>query len=777
MRRNPRIFRLTATVAVTALLWDTALPLAAVAQPSPPPLAAPNQGRPDLAQPDQNQGDPPARVGRIASMTGAVSFHNEGDTTWSAASLNYPVSSGNSFWTEQSASARLEISDSRIFLAGASEFDVTTLDASGLQAVMPQGETYLNLRDLAPNEVWSIQTPRGLVRLSGQGRYGIVVGTTDQPTQITVIDGSAQVEGPGVSLQVANNQAATITGTDTFQGGIGPVQRDAFLTASMNAERPRPAPAKPIPAQVIAMAGGSDLEGTGSWSEAPTYGHVWYPPVAANWVPYREGHWAYVAPWGWTWIDNASWGFAPFHYGRWVQIGGRWAWTPGSVAVAARPVYAPALVTFIGVGAGVALGAALTTGSIGWVPLGPREPFHPWYHASPNYVREVNVTHVTNINTTIRIDTYINRGAATSIPVVAMRDSRPIRGIARPVTAQEFAAARPIEGRQPLRPTAETAGVTPALARRLDLAPAHAERPAPGPAVRPLAAGFARPAFPSAGNRPVPAAGEPGRPGAVAPEARPNAPGRPGGPGQPGPEIRPGAPGHPEAHPEAPAQPGARPTESGHPEAHPEAPAQPGARPTEPNQPGARPTEPGHPEARPGAAAQPGARPTEPGHPEARPGAAAQPGARPTEPGHPEARPGAAAQPGPRPTEPGHPEARPGAAAQPGARPTEPGHPEARPGAAAQSGARPTTPGHLEVQPVAPARPEARPAAPARPEAKPVVPARPEAKPVAPVRPEAKPVAPARPEAGHAAPARPEAKPAPSARPESREHKKEPGDR
>ena len=31
MRRNPRLFRLTATVAFSALLWDVMLPLAAIA--------------------------------------------------------------------------------------------------------------------------------------------------------------------------------------------------------------------------------------------------------------------------------------------------------------------------------------------------------------------------------------------------------------------------------------------------------------------------------------------------------------------------------------------------------------------------------------------------------------------------------------------------------------------------------------------------------------------------------------------------------------------------
>ena len=168
MRRNRRIFRLTATVALAGLLCNTASPLTAVAQPAPPPLPQPGQGRPDL-----NQGDPPARVGRLARITGTVSFHNQGDTSWSSASTNYPVSNGNSFWTEPSSTAQLEISDSRVAMDASTEFDLITLDASGLQAVTPQGDTYFHLRDLAPTEVWSVQTPRGLVRLGGQGRYGM----------------------------------------------------------------------------------------------------------------------------------------------------------------------------------------------------------------------------------------------------------------------------------------------------------------------------------------------------------------------------------------------------------------------------------------------------------------------------------------------------------------------------------------------------------------------------------------------------------------------------
>ena len=518
MRLPYRLLHLATTVATAALLWDGVGAIAAVAQQPPLPLVL---GQPTFDPSDPNQMDPPVRVGRIADTTGTLSFHNRGDTQWSPVNINYPVSSGNSFWAEPSATAALEVSASRIVLAGDSEFDVAALDANGLRGVAAQGETYFRMRDLAPGETWTVQTPRGLVRFGGAGRYDIIAGTTEQPTMITVLEGAATIEGAGLSLQLSGGQTGTVSGTDAFQGNVGPAQFSPFLTQRLNAERPRPTAAlipTQVEAQVANMPGGDALYGVGTWNEAPQYGQVWYPPVSPGWVPYREGNWAYVAPWGWTWIDNAPWGFAPFHYGRWIEIGNRWAWTPGAV-LAGPPAYAPALVTFIGIGAGAALGGTLTSGSIGWIPLGPYEPFRPWYHASPAYLREVNGNYINNFT----INTLVNRGAATAIPVTAMTDSRPMRGLARPVSPAEFASARPIVGQQPVRPTAATAGVTPLIARQLNLAPAAGMRSAPGPAIRPSGArgaGFAGPIA-----IPTPNAMQPNRPAVITPEsARPPQP-------------------------------------------------------------------------------------------------------------------------------------------------------------------------------------------------------------------------------------------------------------
>ena len=421
--QNPR-FRLAATVAVTALLLSQVLPRPAMAQGAPPPL------RPAGAQ-DQQGGDPPTRVGRLAQLSGTVSFHAQDEDQWNPATLNFPVVQGNAFWTEPNAQAVIEVSASRIAMAPGTELDVATLTDTAFQGTEAQGELYLRVRAATPDETYAVQTPRGLVTLTAPGRYGVVAGDTQSSTTVTVIEGAARIEGPGVSLDVGPNQMASVTGSDTFQGEVGPAQRDAFLTAMLASERPPPQQAVAPPPAVAAMPGGDDLAEYGSWSDSPDYGQVWYPQVAQDWVPYRDGRWAYVAPWGWTWVDNAPWGFAPFHYGRWVEAGGRWGWIPGVGVGAPRPVYAPALVTFLGVGAvaGIGIGAALAGGRVGWFPLGPREPFHPWYRASDRYFRQVNVTHVANfttINRNVAINNFVNRRAATVVPTSAMTASRPV---------------------------------------------------------------------------------------------------------------------------------------------------------------------------------------------------------------------------------------------------------------------------------------------------------------------------------------------------------------
>jgi hypothetical protein len=149
------------------------------------------------------------------------------------------------------------------------------------------------------------------------------------------------------------------------------------------------------------VIGYEDLDRHGEWVHEPEYGYIWRPlHVHSTWAPYRDGRWVWVAPWGWTWVDAAPWGFAPFHYGRWAYVRSRWCWVPGPIH--ARPVYAPALVAWVGgphVGVSVSLGPA-----IGWYPLGPREIYVPSYWYSRHYIHRVNYS-----NTIIVNNIYIDR--------------------------------------------------------------------------------------------------------------------------------------------------------------------------------------------------------------------------------------------------------------------------------------------------------------------------------------------------------------------------------
>ena len=121
----------------------------------------------------------------------------------------------------------------------------------------------------------------------------------------------------------------------------------------------------------------------------------------------------------------------------------------GSGAVIARPVYAPALVAFVGgshFSIGMSIGGGM--GAVGWFPLAPREAYYPAYHVSNTYIRQVNITHVTNINVTnVNVTNvhYANQqvaGAVTAVPQNAFVNARPVAAAAQRVTPQQMAGAQ-----------------------------------------------------------------------------------------------------------------------------------------------------------------------------------------------------------------------------------------------------------------------------------------------------------------------------------------------
>ena len=488
-------------LATSALTLSTLAP--ALAQPAPPPDAE----QPGAEQAGEQGANPPALAGRLAGLTGSVSFHSAGEIQWNAATLNYPVTNGSAFWTEPGAQARLEIADDLLVMDGSTELDVNAIDQSQVSVTEAQGAVFLRLNSLPQGQTVTVTTPRGVVQITAIGQYELVAGDTNDATSITVVEGAAHVTGTNLDLDIGPQQTATITGSETLQGSVGPMQQDAFLQSMLRVPA-QPHVAAAVPPQVRYMTGGADLQTYGSFAQTAQYGEVWYPrDVARDWAPYRDGHWAYVQPWGWTWVDNARWGFAPFHYGRWVQVENRWGWVAGGGdgaldAGSPYPVYSPALVSFVGVGAAALASVSIGFGAGGdgyapaWIPLGPREPYYPWYHCRPDYfgrinnpygvpraiiergpVYNTNITNVRVINNN-RTNIFINQRAATVIPAAAFARGGSVASLGRPLPERALLEARPVVGRLPVRPTAETPHLPPAAARRYNVAlPAAPVRP------------------------------------------------------------------------------------------------------------------------------------------------------------------------------------------------------------------------------------------------------------------------------------------------------------
>jgi hypothetical protein len=417
---------------------------------------------PAAAQDDSASGGaPPSRVGQIASLNGNVSFNGSGSGGWAQAALNYPVSAGDTLYTQDSAQASIALDSSRIALAGNTELQVTTLDQNDFAATQSQGEAVYVISDLQPGQQFAVTTPRGTVGITENGEYDITAGDTTNPTTVDVFQGAATVTDPGANVQLAAGQAAYLTGTDQTVAQVGQAQQDSFA-GSVLAQNAPPPPSY-APPVVRQMTGTAELSQYGSWNQSPQYGAVWYPSVAPGWAPYREGHWANIQPWGWTWVESEPWGFAPFHYGRWIDDGNRWGWAPapaysegGGYGPSYQPVYAPAVVSFFGLALAAGItAAALSSGSVGWVPLAPDEPYYPTYRCPPAYVRQINYVNVRDIKIVNVTNNYYgghytpdklaNRRGATYVSADVMRHGEHVASYARPASQAMLNAARPID--------------------------------------------------------------------------------------------------------------------------------------------------------------------------------------------------------------------------------------------------------------------------------------------------------------------------------------------
>jgi hypothetical protein len=403
----------------------------------------------DQTLPYDNTEQSPGRIARLAYLSGQVQFAPAGESDWGSVEVNRPMVIGDRLLTGDDGRAVLELGDASVRIDNASAFDFLNLDQDNAQIELSQGTLNLAVRQMAQGENFEVDTPTVAFVAATPGIYRIDDDPAGTGSMVTVFQGSGTVYGAnGVSRQVVAGTSyrfndSALASVDV-NGLPQPDDFDRFCEArDASYDRYAQAQQQYVPSDMI---GGEDLDQYGQWSDVPEYGNVWYPSsVPAGWAPYRDGHWAWIDPWGWTWVGDEPWGFAPYHYGRWAYVRDRWGWIPGPVDV--QPTYAPALVAFVG-GAGFSLSVNLGGGGpVGWFPLGPRDVYVPWFHASRNYFTNVNVTNIRNVyvNKTVINNFYNDYQAGRRVPFG--RNDYAYRRMPGAVTAvprNVFTGARPV---------------------------------------------------------------------------------------------------------------------------------------------------------------------------------------------------------------------------------------------------------------------------------------------------------------------------------------------
>ena len=253
------------------------------------------------AHAQEQQDEPPSRVGRVANVSGQLFFAPEDRATeWAPIELNYPISSGDNVWLSGEGRAEIDFGVGQLRIAANTNVHVSRLDEHELSLFIAQGRAIVALRALEQGDSARIDTPNTQVELTRPGLYRIDVADDGQETTVVVRQGEANVAVAGGFQQVLPGQTARLMGATDVQvdvrNGSG---LDGFDTWGADRDRYY-ARGRSTTYVSNQMVGYADLDQYGTWQTYPQYGAVWFPSaVAPDWAPYRDGRWVSVPSWGW----------------------------------------------------------------------------------------------------------------------------------------------------------------------------------------------------------------------------------------------------------------------------------------------------------------------------------------------------------------------------------------------------------------------------------------------------------------------------------------------
>jgi len=392
---------------------------------------------------------------RIQRVDGEVAlnnglYDNGANTQWVAAAPNTPFSVGDRIYTRDNSRASLAFTGRNFArLNPNTSFDVISLANRRTQLALRDGSAIFDIGYLEPNELFEVATPYGAVDFNQPGLYNVGLGNGN--AIVSVLSGLAQVVGLGGSGQISKGEMLTLAGATAAQVVLSRLDGrnagylvndyysyqypnhydgrystyDAYLADPYYYDPYRRYNSYQYVSSTI--PGFYDLDYYGDWRDVSGYGYAWSPRVDSGWAPYQQGYWMNDYPYGMTWVSTEPWGYAPYHYGRWAFLNNQWFWIPDSVNT--TPLYSPALVAFVPIDAD----------DIGWVPLGPGDPYAPRYYDAnwqPYYLTRTSVvtTQLVNLNVP---------GAVAVVPLQNITQVIDPRSIRR-VNPQMLAQVRPV---------------------------------------------------------------------------------------------------------------------------------------------------------------------------------------------------------------------------------------------------------------------------------------------------------------------------------------------
>ncbi len=402
---------------------------------------------------------------------------------WVAATANQPFSVGDRIYTRDNSRASLAFNGRNFArLDPNTSLDVISLYDDRTQVALRDGSAVFDVGYLDDDELFEVATPHGAVQFVEPGLYNLGFDD-DGNVLVSVLSGLAQVAGLGGSGQINKGEILTLAGATAAQVLLSRldgddagylvddyyqyqhpnsydgryVNYDAYLSDPYYFDPYR----RNTGYQYVnySIPGVNDLDYYGDWQNVDGYGHAWRPRVDSGWVPYQQGQWVNDYPYGMTWVSSEPWGYAPYHYGRWANVGNQWYWIPENVNT--RSAYAPALVAFL----------PIDDNQLGWVPLGPGDPYAPRYYDAnwqPHYLTNTDLIQMQLVNLAIP-------NAVTVIPVDAFGrviDPRSIRRVDRSVLVSVRPTLEPF-AHTPLR----NAAIHSAWGRgKIDLPPGIAKK-------------------------------------------------------------------------------------------------------------------------------------------------------------------------------------------------------------------------------------------------------------------------------------------------------------